>query len=81
MLGTRNHRMTNTAAVLLATARASMHSTRPEEREHAAKYEAGIRRLIAETEGIEISSTPHPAAPPSPAQPTAILLNPSAATT
>ena len=75
--------MTNTASVLLATARASMHSTRPDEREHAAKYEAGIRRLIAETEGIEISSAPHPAAPPppAPAQPGAILLATPAVTT
>ena len=44
--------MTNTAAVLLNTARAAMHSPRLDERERAAKYEAGIMRLIAEVEGI-----------------------------
>ena len=45
--------MTNTANVLLTAAQAAMHSPRLDEREHAAKYEAGIKRLIAEVEGIE----------------------------
>jgi len=45
--------MTNTASVLLTAAQAAMHSPRAGERELAARYETGIRRLIAEFEGAD----------------------------
>ena len=55
--------MSNTASVLLTTARAAMHSPRPGERELAARYEAEIRRLIAEFEGTDVM--PHAVEKPS----------------
>jgi len=45
--------MTNTASILLTAAQAATHSPRAGERRIAARYAAGIRRLIAEFEGID----------------------------
>ena len=55
--------MSNIASVLLAATQAAKHSPREDERELAAKYEAGMRRLIAEVEGTDVM--PHAVEKPS----------------